>query len=169
MRWLRWLSVLVVLVGACSSGTDAPPAHSSGTACAEQFCVAYPDGWDVLDEGGSFLSFQHPAAPEDARASVSTVNLKGSMEAFGGSWPASLQEVVEAFWASIDEGNAELGRLEFRSDGAVESFGVFQSGRMWVLMMPTDATRAIGIEVRGPNASWEPHARVFLDGLQLLE
>ena len=50
-------------------------------------------------------------------------------------------------------------------DGSVESFGAFAGGRMWARLIPLDSTSAIGVELRGPNSSWETHAAVLLDSV----
>lgn len=160
--------VLAVATAACGGGAAAPGVGAIDVVCADEFCTAYPVGWTLVDAGSSFLSFSHPDAPGDVVATVGGVNMKSLVEANGGQWPASPQQVVETFWGAIDGGAADLGRLEFRQDGSVESFGVFGAGRMWMLLLPTDAIRAVGVEVRAPNSTWDDHARVFLDGVQLL-
>jgi len=168
MRLILTGMVLAVIAAACGSGATAPLVGPVDVECADEFCAAYPADWSVVDAGASFLSFSHPEAPEDVVATVGKVNMESLVEANGGRWPASPQQVVETFWSAIDGGDAELGRLEFREDGSIESFGVFRAGRMWTLLLPTDAVRAVGVEVRAPNSSWEDHARVFLEGVQIL-
>lgn len=161
-------SLLAIALAGCSAGIKAPPVAGVESACTATFCVEYPSGWAIDDEGDSFLVLSHPDDPEATAASVSQVNMEGVMAANGGRWPASPADVVEVFWASIDSGDADLGTIDFRSDGSIESFGAFEGGRLWFLLTPTDSTRAVGVEVRGPNSSWESHARVFLDGLMVL-
>ncbi len=39
---------------------------------------------------------------------------------------------------------------------------------MWHRLAPVGGERGIGVEVRAPNSSWEPHADVFLDGLEVV-
>jgi hypothetical protein len=168
MRLFPIAILLVLVVAACGGGAAAPAVTATDLACADEFCAAYPADWSVVDSGATFLSFSHSEAPEDVVATVGGVNMESLVEANGGQWPASPQQVVEIFWGAVDGGDAELGRLEFRDDGSIESFGVFGTGRMWSLLLPTDAVRAVGVEVRAPNSSWEDHARVFLDGVQVL-
>jgi len=161
-------AVLGLVLAACGNGATAPTVSGTDLECTATFCATYPADWSVVDAGDSFLSFSYTEAEDDVIATVGRVNMQSLVEANGGDWPASLQGVVETFWGAIDGGDAELGRLEFRDDGSIESFGVFASGRMWTLLLPTDAIRGVGVEVRAPNSSWEDHARVFLDGVTVL-
>jgi hypothetical protein len=168
MRVLLAAIGLSLVTFACGGATPAPPVGATDVVCSDEFCAAYPVSWTLADSGAAFLSFQHPSAPDDVIATVGRVNMEGLVVANGGQWPAAPRQVVETFWGAIDGGNAELGRIEFRPDGTVESFGVFAGGRMWTRLLPTDAVRAVGVEVRAPDSTWEDHARVFLDGVQLL-
>ncbi len=94
--------------------------------------------------------------------------MEGLITATGGTWPRTTDDVVRALWELLDDGNAELGSLRLLSDGSVRSFGTFGGGRMWHRLAPVGGERAVGVEVRAPNSSWESHADVFLDGLEPL-
>ena len=155
------VALLVVVAAGCSTGPDAPPVTGREVACADTVCVAYPEGWEILEVGPDFIRFAHPAG-EDALATVAPTNLRAVVEQAGGTWPATPTAVAEAFWRLLAEtGVGELGTVEPLADGRVRSFGAYGNGRMWVLLVPVDAEHGIGVEVRGPNRTWESHAEVF--------
>jgi len=154
------LAFAVVTAG-CGTGPAAPPVGDVAVACAETVCVAYPQGWEILETGSDFIRFHHPSAPETALATVGTTNMRGVVEEAGGTWPAPPDEAARALWTLLEEtGAGEYGGMS-RLGGAIRTFGTYGSGRMWFLLVPLDSERAIGVEVRGPNRSWETHADVF--------
>jgi hypothetical protein len=154
---------VVLVVAACSAGPDAPAVHRGEVACADRFCVGFPDGWDV-ETGEEYLSFVHPEAPERAFATVAFVNTEGVVTAAGGTWPATSETLVRSFWTLLeDQGVASFERMERVGDGRIVASGSYQGGRLWTLFIPIDSRRALGVEVRGPNPTWEPHAEMFFD------
>ena len=79
--------------------------------------------------------------------------------AAGQQWPATTETVMESFWALIEEsGEGELIRTERLVGGAIRSWGTHSTGTMWFLLVPVDGSEGIGVELRGPNGSWETHA-----------
>lgn len=156
------LSVMFV-AAACSAGAEAPVANGGDVVCAEDFCVGYPDGWEV-ETGPEYVSFSHPDAPEQALATVAFVNTEGVVTAAGGTWPATTETVVRSLWTLLEQqGVASFERMERVGEGRISAVGSYEGGRLWTLFIPLDSRRAIGVEVRGPNKSWEPHARLFFD------
>lgn len=164
-RSLVLLLGLVLLVAACSTGPDAPPVAGSEPTCTDTFCISSPSDWVVEEVGESFVVFHHPLDPETIRATASGVNMEGLVEANGGAWPQTVSGVVDVFWSSLDGGKASLAEKRALEDGSVESVGVFQDGRLWYRLIGLDSVNGLGVEVRGPNSSWEAHAEVFLDSL----
>lgn len=167
MSFRLWSQILavVLVVAACSTGPDATDVAGTNQVCTDAFCAEYPADWDLIDEGATFVSFAHPLDPEALLATVGPVNMEGVVTANGGTWPQTVSGVVRTFWEAADGGEAELATLTVLPDGSVESFGAFGGGRMWAKMIPLDSTRAIGVEMRAPNSSWEQHAAVLLDSV----
>jgi len=159
------LAVVVVAASCASNGPAAPAPGSPDVACVDDFCIVYPGDWEAAP-GVGYVSFTHPTAPDRAMATISILNMEGVVVNAGGVWPTTPDEVARAFWQLLEEAEvADLVRLERRVGGSVESFGSYQDGRLWHLLIPVDATRAIGVEVRGPNNSWETHADVFFSNV----
>ena len=154
-----------MLTVACggSAGPAAPPVGGADIACSTEWCVEYPLGWEV-EEGGTFLSFGHPDAPESAFASVGIVDMRAMVESTGGRWPTAPENAARAFWDLIGGGDASLSRI-MTVEAGVRSEGELDGLRLWHLLIPTSGGDAVGIEVRGPNTTWEAHAEVFLRGL----
>lgn len=170
--WRRsvWLVTLAAAAAACSaSGPDAPEPQSAASVCGAQFCLEYPGGWEIVDQGDDFASFVHPAGDDEALATVGRVNMEGIVTAAGGEWPQLTEDVARSFWSIIDGGEAALATTESERDGSVRTFGTVASGRLWWRLTPTAFSEAIGVEVRGPNRSWESHADVFFEGLTILD
>lgn len=159
---IRALAGAVVLLAACAgSGPEAPSPGPPEVACGAEVCVAYPGDWDV-EEGDGYLGFSHPAAPEQALATAAVVNMEAIATAAGTTWPAPPEDVARAFWQLVEEGGGgELGALERLQGGLIESSGSSDGLRVWHLLVPIDATFAIGVEMRGPNGTWDSHADVF--------
>ena len=166
---LRSVAVLMaaLAVGGCSAGLEAPAAGDPSEACIVDFCVAYPAGWEVVESGDRFISFVFSDA-DTVVATVGRVNLEGIATNAGASWPQPARDVVELLWSLLDGGEAELARVDLVRGGSLDSWGFISSGRLWHRLVPISASRGYGIEVRAPNASWEPHADVFRSGLVVL-
>lgn len=113
------------------------------------------------------MSFSHPDS-EELVATVGRVNLEGIAVSAGAVWPVPAREVVELLWSLLDGGEAELGTATLVEDGSYDSRGFVSTGRLWHRLIPVTASRGFGIEVRAPNSSWEEHADVFRQGLEVL-
>ncbi len=158
---------MLLVVTACGgdSGPDAPDVGATEVACNEVMCAEYPAGWDV-EIGETFLSFSHPLAPQSVLATVGRVDMRGVVTGAGGTWPAAIESVVRDLWALLAGGEgAELSRVDLLSDGSVRSEGRIEGMRMWHRLIPIAPPRAIGVELRAPNTTWQAHADVFLDGV----
>ena len=167
-RFVLLLVAGVLIGGACSAGPEAPPVAGTERVCTETFCISSPSGWVVEDEGETYVVFHHPSDPDKIRAAASGVNMEGLVTANGGTWPQGVSGVVDVFWAALDGGNASLAEKRALADGSVESVGAFEAGRLWFRLIGLDSLNGLGVEVRGPNSSWESHAEVFLDGFEPL-
>jgi len=150
--------VVALMVSACSSGPAAPETSPASTVCTESFCADIPIGWG--DEiGDTYIAFHHEVLPDGTFLTANVVDMEAIVVAAGGTWPVTTDEVVVAFWSlleSVDEG--ELRRTERQVGGAIRSWGSHSTGDMWHLLVPVSGTAAIGVELRGPNDSWESHA-----------
>ena len=161
-RRVRWWIALGVVLAACGgAGPVAPAPGSPDVACTETFCVTYPSDWSAL-VGDGFVSFTHPTDPDRVLGTASETNMEGVVRNAGGTWPASVEVAAASFWALLEEaGVAELATVERLAGGSVASFGAYQDGRLWTLLIPVDSTVAVGIEVRAPNRTWQSHVDVF--------
>ncbi len=170
IRAARFLAALgvVALSVACSAGASAPPVAEVAEICGAEFCVGYPAGWEPAEVGVGFISFSHPDVPS-AVATVGSVNMEAVVNNAGGSWPVAARDVVDHLWRLLDGGQAELLRVDLTPDRSYDSVGRIEGGRLWHRLVPITATRAWGVEMRAPNASWESHAAVFRQNLVLLE
>lgn len=157
-----------LLAGCGDSGPDAPEVGALVAVCADDFCFGYPEGWEVVEQTGEFVSLRHPDAPDVVVATAGQVNMEGIVAADGKSWPQTTETVVRSFWAIIDGGGAELSTMDPLRDGSVISFGRFAGGRLWWRLTPLEGRRAIGFEVRGPNSTWASHATAMLESLTLV-
>lgn len=157
-RTLVSLLAVALLLAGCSQGPAAPPVGTPATVCTEGFCLDVPEGWG--DEvGDTYIAFHHDVLPDGTFLTANLVDMEAIVESAGGTWPVPTEEVVTAFWSlleDVDEG--ELARTERQLGGAIRSWGVHSTGQMWHLLYPVDGTVAIGVEMRGPNDSWETHA-----------
>jgi hypothetical protein len=167
-RLVLGLTTLTLALTACGAGPDATAIGDTELVCTETFCAEIPADWNVVDSGDDYVSYAHPLDSGALLATVGPVNMEGLVTANGGTWPQTVAGVVEVFWEAADGGNADLGSLTVLPDGSVESFGVFGDGRMWTRLIPITTSRAVGVEMRAPNSSWEPHAEVLLDSVTLL-
>ena len=169
MRRLPFGMLLLVLA-ACSSGPEAPLVDGVDMVCIEPLCITYPAGWDVVEEGAGFIAFAHPDALEQALATVGPLNMQAVVEGAGGSWPAPTEEVVRSFWQLLEEADvATFVRMERLTGGAFRSEGNYEKGRLWHLLIPGTQSGGVGVEVRGPNASWQRHADVFFSNIQIAD
>ncbi|MDH3731413.1 MAG: hypothetical protein OES13_09895 [Acidimicrobiia bacterium] len=164
MRSLTLLVVVGLVAGACSSDT-APPAPAPGpvqTVCLPEFCIDYPAEW-VIEVGEDFVTLNHPAGAE---ASAGRIDMQGVVEGAGGAWPADGEETMRRFWELLDDlGTADLEELRL-TDGAVDTEGRLDDGRLWHRLLPTMPPRAIGAELRGPDRTWEAHAEIITGSLR---
>ena len=117
-----------------------------------------PVGWG--DEvGESYVSFHHEASPEDTFLTANAIDMEAIVTAAGGSWPVPPEEVVVAFWTLLEEvDEGRLIRTERMVGGAIRSWGRHSTGDMWFLLVPGVGSSGVGVEIRGPNDSWEAHA-----------
>lgn len=165
----RFALGLLLVATACSAGPSAPPVASVEQVCGELFCVGVPDGWEV-EVGERYLAFAHPDVPDEAIATISGLSMRALVESAGGTWPASTEDAVDAFWQLLEEaGVARFERLERLMGGAFRSEGTHADGRLWHLLIPVSGSEAIGFEVRGPNRTWESHADAFFGEVEILE
>lgn len=156
---------MVVGGAACGAGPDAPTAAAGDLVCNAGYCVTMPEGWMIVEQGDNFTRFGHPDS-DAALATVAPLNMEALVTQTGGTWPTQTENVARAFWQLLSEnGEASFGSLSFVGDGSVRSRGSYQDGRLWYRIIPLAGSSALGMEVRGPNASWEAHADVFLDTL----
>lgn len=151
---------------ACSSGPQAPSVNGSDLVCVESFCASYPNGWSFAT-GSDFVAFQIDDVDlVNVVANAAGFDPQGVVEAVGGTWPAPTRQVSEAFWQLLADGSgASLDEIVVLDDGSVRSRGGFDGGVLWHRMIINPDGSGIGIEMRAPNSSWEPHADVFLNGL----
>ncbi|MFO7699220.1 MAG: hypothetical protein R6W79_01255 [Acidimicrobiia bacterium] len=157
---------LVLVAAACSSGPTAPDVEPIDRVCTEAFCLDIPAGWG--DEvGDTHIAFRHELAADDTFLTASVVDMEAIVTAAGGTWPVPPDEVVEAFWAlleDVDEGS--LIRTERQVGGAIRSWGRHSTGDMWHVLVPVEGSIAIAVELRGPNTSWEDHADVVFPSVE---
>lgn len=121
-----------------------------------------PNGWGG-EVGESHIAFHHEVAPESTFLTANAVDMEAIVTAAGGSWPATTEDVMAAFWSLLEEvDEGRLIRTERMVGGAIRSWGTHSTGDMWYLIVPVEGSRGIGVELRAPNNSWEAHAdRVF--------
>ncbi|NND02333.1 MAG: hypothetical protein HKN91_06050 [Acidimicrobiia bacterium] len=167
VRLLGLLYAGMLVIAACGGGPDAPTLGATNDVCIDDFCVNYPEGWTVAEQDERFVSFTHPES-SDLIATVGRVNLEGIAVAAGAQWPVAPRDVVDLLWSILDGGDAEVANVMLEQGGVYDSWGFISTGRLWHRLVPVTASRGIGVEVRAPNASWEPHADVFRSGLVVL-
>src|SRR5680860_1436019 len=94
------LTVLLmgVSMAACGGGPDATPPGEMDEICASNFCMSYPDDWEVVEQGDDYVSLRHPSAPDDILATVGQTGMEGLVNAAGLEWPQPLDMVVRSFW-----------------------------------------------------------------------
>lgn len=156
------------LAGCGDPGPNAPDVAALVTICTDSFCFGYPEGWEIFEQTGEYVSLRHPDAPEAVVGTAGQVNMEGIVAADGKSWPQTIESVVRSFWAIIDGGGAELSTMDPLRDGSVISFGRFEGGRLWWRLTPLEGRDAVGFEVRGPNSTWASHATAMLESLTVV-
>ncbi len=179
MRPLAVLALLAAVVAGISvaiatsrsdSGPEAPPVEALITDCTTEtgVCVEHPTGWEV-EVGDTFLTFAHPADPEQVLGSVGRVNMEGLVTGAGGTWPAPTEDVVRSFFELLgqDQDAGIEGEPELLPDGSVQAEGRLEGLHLWYRLVPVDGPRAIGIEIRAPNDSWAAHADAWRAGLDI--
>ena len=157
-RHLLVIVACAIVATACSSGPTAPPVGAGRQVCTDAFCLEVPDGWDG-EVGETHIALHHEVLPEGTFLTANVVDLEAIVTAAGGEWPVGIDGVVTAFWALLED--AEEGsftRMERMVGGAYRSWGSHSTGDMWHVIVPVRGTVGIGVEVRGPNDSWESHA-----------
>ena len=158
MKRTLGLAMLVVVLASCSSGSAAPPVAPAAEACTSALCMDVPAGWDG-EVGPTYIAFNHETAPSDTFLTANAVDMESIVTAAGGSWPATTEDVVVAFWSLLEEvDEGRLIRTERMVGGAIRSWGSHSTGDMWYLLVPVDGSQGIGVEIRAPNDSWESHA-----------
>lgn len=168
MKGLYGTAVMIgaaLVLAACSSGTPAPSIGDLETVCSEVFCVDVPQGWEA-EIGATYLSFHHTADPDHTFLTVGTTDMEAIVESAGGSWPVSTDETTRSFWALLEDADvAQFKRSARLVGGAIKSWGTHGDGDMWYLLSPIEGSRAVGIEMRAPNSSWESHADAVFGSL----
>jgi hypothetical protein len=137
------------------------------TVCTDVFCIDVPDGWEVTDTDATFVSLSHVSDPDNTFLTAGVANMEAIVTAAGGSWPVPTQEVVLAFWSLLEDADvASYARSQRMVGGAVRSWGDHETGSMWQLMYPLGGSQAIGVDLRAPNDSWEPHADAIFESVR---
>lgn len=151
---------LALLIGSCSSGPAAPPVGAVSQVCTSAFCLDVPDGWSG-EIGETHIAFHHEILPEGTFLTANTVDLEAMVTAAGGQWPVGVDDAVRAFWTLLDDaGEGTFSRMERMLGGAYRSWGTHTTGDMWYVIVPVQGSVGIGVEMRAPNGTWEPHADV---------
>ena len=156
----RTLVALLVITAGCSSGVAAPDPDPIAEVCTDAWCMAVPAGWG--DEvGDTYVAFNHDADLDNTFLTGNVVDMEAIVVASGGSWPASTEDVVVAFWSLLEEvGEGSLVRTQRLVGGAIRSWGTHSTGDMWYILVPVQGSVGIGVELRGPNDTWEEHADI---------
>ncbi len=158
---------ITLLAAACAQSAPAPPVGDPTTVCTDAFCMEVPAGWGTVDEGDGFVTLVHTVDPDGTSLTVGLVNMEAIVTSSGGTWPVPTADVVTAFWSLLeDAGVGSYTRSQRMVGGAVRSWGKHETGAMWQLMYPLEGPRAIGVDLRAPNDSWEPHADVVFTSLR---
>ena len=90
---------------------------------------------------------------------ASVVDMEAIVTSAGGTWPVQTDDVVRSFWSLLEDvGEGSLIRTQRMVGGAVRSWGSHSTGDMWFVIVPVEGSKAVGVEIRGPNSSWETHA-----------
>ena len=154
------LCILLLVLGACTPGPDAPTPARAETLCSVEFCVSYPSDWSVDEIAGDFAVFSHPDGEGAVAASVGQINMRGLADATERHWPQPPAVAVQAFWELLEPEDGALDGFRVRSDGSVSSSGTFRDGHLWHRLVPIDADRAVGVEIRAQSLVGAPCNRV---------
>jgi hypothetical protein len=157
-----------VLVVGCSNGPTAPDPQPTTTVCTQAFCLDVPAGWSG-EATDSFIAFHHETLPNGTFLTANTVDMEAIATAAGDTWPVPVEDVVADFWQlleDVDEG--ELATMERMVGGAWRSVGTHSTGDMWYLLVPVGGSVGVGVELRGPNATWGRHADVVFPSVIVL-
>jgi hypothetical protein len=124
-------SVVVVMVAlvaaACSSGPAAPAPEPTTQVCTDAFCMDVPVGWSG-EATDSFIAFHHDVLPDGTFLTANTVDMEAIVTAAGGTWPATTEQVVEAFWQLLEDvGEGEVTGIQRMVGGAYRSNGTHSS------------------------------------------
>lgn len=166
MKRIVLLVVLALVGAACSSGPAAPEPTPTPVVCTDAFCLHVPDGWEG-EIGESHLAFHHELDPDNTFLTASMVDMEAVVEAAGRTWPIATDEVVRSFWVLLEQQDVgEFSRSERMVGGAIRSWGSHETGDMWFVLVPIGSINAIGVEIRGPNDSWESHADAVFPSVQ---
>lgn len=158
-----------LVLAACSQGVTATDVGQLETVCSDVFCVDVPDGW-VAEVGDTYLAFNHETDPENTFLTAGIIDQEAIVTSVGGTWPATTEDVVTAFWSLLESSDVgSIERTQRMVGGAVRSWGDHETGRMWHVVYPTGGSVAIGVELRAPNDSWESHADVVFDTIRPID
>ena len=151
---------LALFLAACSQGVTAPDVGQSRTVCSDVFCIDVPDGWDG-EVGDTFVALNHVSDPDNTFLTVGVIDQEAIVTGAGGTWPAQTEDVARAFWSLLEASDVgSFTRSQRMVGGAVRSWGDHETGPMWHVVYPTGGSSGIGVELRGPNDSWESHADI---------
>ena len=171
-RWPSVYPMRKILIGfalfltACSQGVAAPDIGQSRTICSDVFCIDVPAGWDG-EVGDTFVALNHVSDPDNTFLTVGVIDQEAIVTGAGGIWPAQTEDVARAFWSLLEASDVgSFTRSQRMVGGAVRSWGDHESGPMWHVVYPTGGSSGIGVELRGPNDSWESHADVVFTSIR---
>ena len=165
-RILGLMMAAGLTIASCSSGPAAPPVTPTIETCTSALCMEAPKGWDG-EIAETHIAFHHEIAPDETFLTANAVDLEAIATAAGGSWPATTEDVMAAFWSLLEEADeGRLIRTERMVGGAIRSWGTHSTGDMWYLIVPVDLSSGIGVEVRAPNNSWETHVDVVFPSVR---
>ncbi len=161
----RWLVLVLVACGACSSGVEAPDPAPVSQVCTQTWCMDVPDGWGT-EVGENYVAFNHDADPDGTFLTGNVVDMEAIVTAAGGTWPATTEDVVRSFWALLEDAEeGSLQRTQRQVGGAIRSWGSHSTGDMWYVLVPVEGSTGIGVEIRGPNETWERHADIVFPSI----
>lgn len=154
----RLVAIALVVLAGCSAGVQATGVEVVTPVCTDEFCVDVPVGWDG-EVGDTFLALNHVADVDETFFTASVIDMEAIVTSAGGTWPVQTDDVVRSFWSLLEDvGEGSLIRTQRMVGGAVRSWGSHSTGDMWFVIVPVEGSKAVGVEIRGPNASWETHA-----------
>lgn len=162
----RLIAIGALVLAGCSSGVQATTVEPATEFCTDVFCIDVPVGW-VGEVGDTFLALNHVADPDSTFLTASVIDMEAIVINAGGIWPVPTDDAVRSFWRLLeDAGEGSLSRTQRMIGGAVRSWGTHSTGDMWFVIVPVQGSTAIGVEIRGPNDSWETHADAVFPTVQ---